>query len=70
MEDEEDWVVFAPRGWGRRLGAVLTVSGEGDPRFAAAKSGSASGYSQLEHYKVTHMFIPISERDDKVHSEL
>ena len=47
MEEEEDWVVPAPRGWGRRVGAAMTVSEGGYSRFAAARSGSASGYSQL-----------------------
>jgi hypothetical protein len=70
MEDEEDWVVPAPRGWGRRLGAVMTVSGDDISRFAAAKSGSASGYCQLLSCRVTYMLIPIGERDDKVHRKL
>jgi hypothetical protein len=48
----------------------MTVSGDDNSRFAAAKSGSASGYYQLLPHMVTYMLIPIGERDDKVHSEL
>jgi len=47
----------------------MTVSRGDDSRFAAASSGSASGYCQLLSYKVTYVFIPVSKGDDKVHSE-
>jgi hypothetical protein len=48
----------------------MTVSGDDNSRFAAARSGSASGYCQLLSHMLTHMLIPIGERDDKVHSKL
>jgi len=47
----------------------MTVSGGDDSRFVAARSDSASGYCQLLSHKVTHVFIPVSKGDDKVHSE-
>ena len=47
----------------------MTVSRGDDSRFAAASSGSASGYCQLLSHMVTHVFIPVSKGDDKVHSE-
>jgi hypothetical protein len=52
------------------LGAATTVSGDDNSRFAAARSGSASGYCQLLSHQVTYMLIPVSEGDDKVHRKL